>query len=90
MQMLYQSESYVVVQFDVPAAEPVDGEVAEPRGGYEIVDRHARREIFLNGLMAQHFQQGVQALVNSNPTEEAFDEFLSGYCGLAQQPVSLH
>lgn len=90
MQMLYQSESFVVVQFDVPAAGVVEGGMTLTRGGYEIVDRHARREIFLEGLMAEHFKQGVQALVDSNPTEEAFDSFLSGYCGLAQQPVTLH
>ena len=88
MHMLYQSDSFVVVRFDVPAA---DGDGAAPaRGGYEIVDRHARREIFLDGLLAEHFQQGVQALVDSNPTEEAFDEFIGRYSALAQQPVSFH
>jgi hypothetical protein len=90
MQKLYESDSFVVVRFDVPAAGAVDGAPAVSRGGYEIVDRHARREIFLEGLMAEHFKQGVQALVDKNPTEEAFDEFLSGYCGLAHQPVTLH
>lgn len=88
MQTLYQSDSFVVVRFDMPVADAPEG--TPSRGGYELVDRHARREIFLDGLLAEHFQQGVQALVDSNPTEEAFDEFIGRYCALAQQPVTLH
>lgn len=88
MHMLYHSDSYVVVQFDVPSDGASEGTLS--RGGYEIVDRHARREIFLEGLLAEHFKLGVQALVDSNPTEEDFDEFISRYGALAQQPVTLH
>jgi hypothetical protein len=88
MQMIYQSDSYVVVQIEMPVASPGDGPLT--RGGYEIVDRHARREIFLEGLMAEHFKQGVQALADTQPTEEAVDEFISGFSGLAQQPLAMH
>lgn len=88
MQMLYESDSFVVVQFEMLPADAAAGPLA--RGGYEIVDRFARREIFLEGLLAESFKQGVQALVDSNPTEEAFDEFIGSYCVLAQQPLTLH
>jgi hypothetical protein len=89
MQMLYNSDSFVVVAFDVP--EIGAPESAKPRrGGYEIVDKQARREIFIEGAVAESFKQGVQALVESNPSEEAFDEFIAGYCALAQHPVTLH
>jgi hypothetical protein len=88
MHMLYHSDSYVVVQFDVPSDGAPDG--TPSRGGYEIVDRHARREIFLDGLLAEHFKQGVQALAESDPSEEDMDEFISRYGALAQQPVTLH
>lgn len=88
MQMLYHSDSYVVVQFDVPGDDVQGGRPA--RGGYEIVDRHARREIFLDGLLAEQFKQGVQALVDNDPTEEAFDAFIERYTALAQQPVVVH
>lgn len=90
MQMLYQSDSFVVVQFDVPADTDADTGGRPARGGYEIVDRHARREIFLDGVVAEHFKQGVEALVESDPTEEAFDAFIERYCVLAQQPVVVH
>jgi hypothetical protein len=89
MHMLYNSDSFVVVRFDVPVSDAPDSTPA-PRGGYEIVDKAARREIFIEGAVAESFKQGVQALVDSNPSEEAFDEFIAGYCALAQQPVTLH
>ncbi len=86
MQMLYQSDNFVVVQFDAPA---VDGSPMA-RGGFEIVDKSAGREIYLEGLLAERFKQGVQHLVDTNPTEEAFDEFIGGFSGLAQQPLMMH
>ena len=95
MQMLYNSDSFIVVQFDLPVAtEP--GAADEPgaarlgRGGYEIVDKLARKEIFLDGLMAESFKTGVQAIVDGEATPEAFDEFIGRYTALAQQPVVAH
>lgn len=93
MQMLYNSDSFVVVQFDVPPATAGVAGAADnqpARGGYEIVDKFARREIFIEGAVAESFKQGVQALVENNPTEEAMDEFIARYCALAQHPVTLH
>jgi hypothetical protein len=86
MQLLYNSESYVVVQFDVPAPGPG----TPGRGGFEIVDKFARKEIFLEGLLAERFAAGVQALVASGPSEEAVDDYIAGFTVLAQQPVLMH
>ena len=95
MHMLYNSENFVVVRFEVgtePApATPDDGPHPRlTRGGYEIVDKFARKEIYLEGALAETFQQGVQALVAQGPTQEALDEFIAGFTALAQQPVVLH
>jgi hypothetical protein len=107
MQMLYNSDSYVVVHFELSAndAPPtgVDGPAgfapagAEPaagllltRCGFEIVDKHARREVFIEGAVADSFEQGVQALARDNPSEEAFDEFIGRYCAMAPHPLALH
>jgi len=97
MHMLYNSDNFVVVRFDVEAeAESAAGEARSPerpalsRGGYEIVDKFARKEIYIEGALAERFQQGVQALVDQGPTEEALDEFIGGFTSLAQQPVVLH
>lgn len=93
MQMLYNSDSFIVVQFDVPAPGAPEGTTDAPalgRGGYEIVDKLARKEIFLEGLMAESFKTGVQAIVDGEATPEAFDEFIGRYSALAQQPVVAH
>ena len=104
MQMLYNSDSFAVVAFEVPAPRgrtdgPGDvGDAASvavaPRGGYEIVDKLAGKEIFIQGPVAASFQQGMQALVAGAGSQEAalaaVDEYLAGYATLAQQPVRLH
>ena len=88
MQMLYNSDSYVVVEFDVPADESADA--GTPRGGYEIVDKLARKEIYIQGLVAESFKAGVESIAESGPSPEAFDEFISRFTELAQQPVVMH
>ena len=49
MQMLYNSDNFIVVQFDLApeGADAAAGGRAETigRGGYEIVDKAARKEI---------------------------------------------
>ena len=87
MHMLYNSDSFVVVQFDVPA--PSVGTTVR-RGGFEIVDKFARKEIFIEGAVAESFQRGVESLVQEGPNEEAMDDFIAGFTALAQQPVVLH
>jgi hypothetical protein len=88
MQLLYNSDSFAVLIIDLPAAEaPVD---TPARGGYEIVDKFSRKGIFIEGALAQSFKDGVQALIDAGPSEEALDEFIGGYTTLAQQPVVVH
>ena len=89
MQMLYNSDHYVVVEFDMGAAD-AGAQPTPPLGGYEIVDKFARRGIFLNGPVAEGFKRGVSALVERGPTEEEVDDFIAGYTLLAQQPVIVH
>lgn len=91
MHMLYNSDHFAVVQIEVeaPNLEPSEG-VQLTRGGYEIVDKFARKEIFLEGAMAERFKDDVNALIESSPTEEDIDAYLAGYASLAQHPVLLH
>ena len=99
MQMLYNSDSYAVVLFDVaaavaPTAAPVEpgADAPEPlsHGGYEIVDKFARKEIFLQGAMAESFKEGVEALIQTQPSEEEIDDYIERFASLMQQPVILH
>jgi hypothetical protein len=86
MQMLYNSDSYAVVQLDIPGL----GATEPARGGYEIVDKFARKDIYIEGVLAESFKAGVQALIERDPTPDAMDEFIAGYTLLAQQPLTLH
>ncbi len=113
MQMLYNSDSFAVVLFDVaeaasPATLPAtalgaaadadaDAQALNPaatatltHGGYEIVDKFARKEIFLQGAMAESFKVGVEALIETRPSEEEIDDYIERFASLMQQPVVLH
>ena len=87
MQLVYNSDHFVVVAFELPA---LDGTAAVGRGGYEIVDKFARKEIYIEGAVAERFQQGVQALVAEGPDAEQIDEFIGGFTELARQPLVAH
>lgn len=95
MQMLYNSDSFAVLQFDVahqdaPAIEGGPGGTLT-RGGYEIVDKFARKEIFIEGAMAETFKLGVEALIEDRePSEEEIDDYISRYTSLMQHPVVMH
>lgn len=95
MQMLYNSENFAVVHFEVAAAAqhaagPSGSGAAPLRQGYEIVDKQSRREIFIEGVLADHFKAGVEALIQQAPSAEEIDDYLSNYTVLAHQPVVLH
>ena len=81
MHMLYNSENFAVMQ------HMGDG---PPHGGFEIVDKTSRREIYLAGLLAEHFQAGVERLIGDQVDEMHIDDFLSAYTTLAHHPVVLH
>lgn len=89
MQMLYNSDTFAVVQIDVPELPGGDGP-ARARGGYEIVDKFARKEIFIQGALAQKFKEGVEALIERGPSEEEVDAYLQRFASLMMQPVVLH
>ena len=94
MHMLYNSASFAVVLFDAfDEAVPEPGTVAVDtlqRGGYEIVDKFARKGIFIEGALAESFKLGVQALIETSPSVEDFDAYIGRFSALMQQPLVLH
>jgi hypothetical protein len=88
--MLYNSDNYVIVQIDLPRGEGAAGEQGPERGGYEIVDKFARKEIFIDGAMAASFKQGVDALIEQSSTQDELEAYIGRYAALMQQPVVLH
>lgn len=90
MHMLYNSDNFAVMQFEVSAPDD-DGQVPVLiQGGYEIVDKFNRKEIFIAGALAERFKQDVDALIEQSPTEEDLDDLVSGYAVMAHQPIFMH
>ena len=97
MRMLYNSDNFSVLVFDLAVPAELGAATSGPmlgRGGYEIVDKFARKEIFIQGAMADSFKEGVEALINNRtsegPSEEEVDAFIGRYTPLMQHPVVLH
>ena len=93
--MLYNSDAFVVVELEVPVAAAegdrlAGGDAPLSRGGYEIVDKFARKDIYLEGALAQQFREGVEALARESPSADQLDEFIARYTGLPYQPLVLH
>ena len=85
MNLIYNSEQYSVVEFGADSDQD-----ALRFGGYEIMDKPAKREIFIAGPMAESFRQNVRDLIASEPTEEEIDDFLGGYDVMMSQPTTFH
>jgi hypothetical protein len=85
MNLIYNSEQYSVVEFGAD-----QGRDALRFGGYEIMDKSGKREIFIGGDLAEVFRKNVQELIASEPSMEEIDDFLAGYDALMRQPMHLH
>ena len=101
MQTLYDSETYTVTHM---LANAVDTDVAPggamampgrptptlARHGFEIVDKRAGKEVYLDGSWAELFQQHISAWQLNTPTQEEVEDTLEQYAELAQNPVLVH
>ena len=103
MHTLYDSDTYSVTHM---LANAVVTEVAAslsegktrielqvpnmPRHGFEIVDKRAGKEVYLDGSWAELFQQHIVAWQIKTPTQEEVEDTLEQYAELAQNPVVAH
>lgn len=93
MQMLYDSETFAVVQIHANAPEESAPAPTVPqlaRHGFEIVDKRSGKEVYLDGSWAELFQQRLNVWQQHTPTQEEVEETLEGYAELAHTPVLLH
>ena len=93
MQLLYDSESFVVVQIHANAPEesaPVPAIPQLARHGFEIVDKRSGKEVYLDGSWAEMFQLRLSAWAKDTPTQQEVEDTLESYSGLATTPISLH
>ena len=85
MNIIYNSDQYSVVEFVAD-----DNREALRFGGYEIMDKSGRREIFIGGAWAESFRKNVEDLIAGSPSVEEIDEFLGTYDAMMRQPVVFH
>ena len=94
MQMLYDSESFVVVhmlaQQETPEGLAPDVAPGLARHGFEIVDKRTNKEVYLDGSWADLFQRQINAWQLNTPSQEEVETTLDGYAGLAQNPLVVH
>jgi Protein of unknown function (DUF3567) len=93
MQMLYDSESFVVVHMQLETLGNDIEELKKPtlaRHGFEIVDKRSGKEVYLDGSWAELFQQQITAWQMNTPTQEEVEDTLDGYAELAHNPVLMH
>lgn len=85
MNIIYNSEQYSVVEFVAD-----DDREALRFGGYEIMDKPGRREIYIGGVWAESFRKNVEDLIAGSPSVEEVDDFLGSYDELMRQAVVFH
>jgi hypothetical protein len=85
MNLIYNSEQYSVVEFGADV-----GREALRFGGYEIMDKPGKKEIFIAGDLAQAFRKNVEQLIAGKPSMEDIDDFLGNYDSLMSQPMLAH
>lgn len=99
MRTLYDSDTYSVTHMlaNAAAAETAGtGNAlvlvvpALARHGFEIVDKRANKEVYLDGSWAELFQQHISAWQQNTPTQEEVEDTLERYAELAQNPVLVH
>ena len=103
MHTLYDSDTYSVTHMlanAVAADEPceIEGDQVTQvllvptlaRHGFEIVDKRAVKEVYLDGSWAELFQQRISAWQQKTPTQEEVEDTLEQYAELAQNPVVVH
>lgn len=98
MQMLYDSDSFVVLHMQPEPENPsaitlADGKTPAPpmpRHGFEIVDKRSGKEVYLDGSWAEMFQRVILEWQRESPSQEEVEDTLELYSGLAQNPVLVH
>ena len=97
MHTLYDSDSFSVTHLlataDSPSHAAADGKAEAPtlqRHGFEIVDKRAGKEIYLDGSWAELFQQRLTDWQRTMPTQEEVEDTLAQYAELANIPLHVH
>jgi hypothetical protein len=85
MQMLYDSDDFVVVHEQHPdALAPNVGHM------FNIVDKRCKKQLMLTSTWAVAFQRHIDSWQLKTPTQDEVEAVLDEYCVLAQIPLVIH
>ena len=96
MNTLYESDTYclthIVGTWDEGLANsmPLAESPRLPRHGFELLDKRAGKELYLDGSWAELFQEQLQAWQRTVPTQDEVEDTLQRYAELAQIPTTVH
>jgi len=77
MNIVYNSENYYVLEYP-------------DQHGYEVVDKNAGRGTYFYGDIASKFRASIVRAINEDPSVERIDEFLAGFGGAVDFPITVH
>lgn len=90
MQMLYDSDNFVVVH-NPPIREDEDPDSRTvKRQGFELVNKKSNMTLYITDSWAEAFQRQINAWQLNIPTQDEVEEVLEAYTVLAQQPLVMH
>ena len=95
METLYDSDRFIVLhmQCEQPApattSAPFGAELLA-RHGFEIVDKHSGKQLYLDGQWSELFQRRIAEWRENIPTQQEVEDALAALAGLAQTPLALH
>jgi len=92
MHTLYDSDTYSVTHMlaNAPSEQATSTVPTLARHGFEIVDKRAGKEVYLDGSWAELFQRHIVAWQVKTPSQEEVEDTLEQYAELAQNPVLVH
>jgi hypothetical protein len=96
MNTLYESDTYCLTHIVGAWEEGLASAALSaqshrlPRHGFELLDKRAGKEVFLDGPWAELFQEHLHAWQRSAPTQDEVEDTLQQYAELAQIPTTVH
>ncbi len=92
MHTLYDSDTYSVTHMlaNAPSESATSAAPMLARHGFEIVDKRAGKEVYLDGSWAELFQRHIVAWQVKTPSQEEVEDTLEQFAELAQNPVVVH
>lgn len=88
MQMLYDSDNFIVVAHQQVEADEESG--TPEKIGYELVDKRSNKTMYLQDSWAMAFYAQIMAWQEETPEQSEVEQTLDSYTSLATVPLVMH